>query len=218
MLLCPHPRILLCVLQGEVARRQNTGATLSINLCRLFSGTHHLPSRRTRVSSKNCWLPSSSSTCPSETLMLRLHSSPLEGKLQLRVGQPPQNTIEIKHFSQKLESAISPFTFPPFTLFTLPTARGLREAEKPRSGRAGQMRRPPTDRGGSHRGHSSVCAAGSKWHECSDVFRSPRAKARDFRAAASYRKLAEAKPETARIRFKNKSKPLALRPYKLYFS
>lgn len=137
MLLCPHPRILLCVLQGEVARRQNTGATLSINLCRLFSGTHHLPSRRTRVSSKNCWLPSSSSTCPSETLMLRLHSSPLEGKLQLRVGQPPQNTIEIKHFSQKLESAISPFTFPPFTLFTLPTARGLREAEKPRSRAAG---------------------------------------------------------------------------------
>lgn len=53
--------------------------------------TYHLPSHRTLVSLKNYSRPSSSSTCPSETLMrkLRLHSLPFE-KLLLCVGHVDQ--------------------------------------------------------------------------------------------------------------------------------
>lgn len=72
-----------------------------------FPVTHHLPSRRTRVSLKNYWLPSSSSTCPSETLMLWLHSSPLEDKLPLRVEHPPRPTVQHKHRGQNCASALS---------------------------------------------------------------------------------------------------------------
>lgn len=72
-----------------------------------FSVTHHLPSRRTRVSLTNYWLPSSSSTCPSETCVLRLHSSPVEEKLHLCVEHPPRTTVQNKHLGQNSASAVS---------------------------------------------------------------------------------------------------------------
>lgn len=98
-----------------------------------FSVTHHLPSRRTRVSLKNYWLPSSSSTCPSETLMLRLHSSPLEEKLHLCVEHPPRTTVQNKHLAQNSAFPLFRFISP---LFILPAvhAAGLKVFQKQEEG------------------------------------------------------------------------------------
>lgn len=94
-----------------------------------ISVTHHLPSRRTRVSLKNYWLPSSSSTCPSETLMLRLHSLPLEEKLHLCVEHPPWTTVQNKHLGQNSAFPLFRFIYP---LFILPAvhAAGLKVFQK----------------------------------------------------------------------------------------
>lgn len=71
--------------------------------------THHPPSRRTRVSLKNYWLPSSSSTCPSETSMLRSHSSPLEEKTTAEPSTPsPHNHSPHLTSQHKLSLLFSP--------------------------------------------------------------------------------------------------------------